>query len=81
MIDKEVFYGTVVWFSSRKGFGYLKPDVGDKDFFVHWTQIVDKEDKFKTLVSGQRVAFVIGENKSGPQAEQVTVIADAPEEE
>ena len=74
MENKEVFYGTVIWF--RRGIGFLSPDDGSSDKFVHYSNIVAPEGAYKTLVAGQRVSFVIGANKNGPQAEMVTVIAE-----
>jgi CspA family cold shock protein len=72
----EIKYGTVVWFSNSRGYGYLAPDDGGKDFFIHYTQIITEPGVFKTLVAGQKVSFVIGANKNGPQAEKVVVIAE-----
>ena len=74
MLEKQ--YGTVVWFNEKKGWGFCKPDEGDIDLFVHWTNIVGEEGQFKTLVSGQRVSFVVGANKNGPQAEQIEIIEE-----
>jgi len=73
---KEIKTGTVIWFSSTKGIGFIEMDDGGKDQFVHWTQIVMEPGKYKTLEAGQRVQFTIGANKNGPQAENVTVVAD-----
>lgn len=79
----EIKYGTVVWFSNKRGYGYVKPDEdlkylnnGKEDFFVHYTQITSEPGTFKTLVAGQKVSFVIGANNNGPQAEKVMVIAE-----
>lgn len=73
MEEKQVCTGTVVWFNERRGYGFLKPDGGDKDYFVHYTNIVS-EMKFKTLVAGQRVTFTVGANKNGPQAENIAIL-------
>lgn len=80
MTDKQVYYGTVVWFSSKKGYGFIKPDDEDEDKFAHWSQIVEKQGKFRTLVAGQKVSFTVGQNKSGPQAEDIVILEDAVEE-
>lgn len=77
--DREIKYGTVVWFNNTRGFGYIAPDEGGKDQFVHWTNISGEPNKFKTLVAGQKVSFVVGANNKGPQAEQVVVL-ETPEE-
>ena len=74
MTEKEVYYGTVVWFN--KGIGFITPDEGEKDYFIHYSNIIAEPGKYKTLTAGQKVSFVIGANKNGPQAEQVTVLAD-----
>lgn len=75
MFDKEVKYGTVSWFNPKRGYGYITPDEGEKDFFIHWSNIVTEAKTFKTLVAGQRVSFVIGANKNGPQAEGVVILS------
>lgn len=79
----EIKYGTVVWFNNKRGYGYIKPDEdlrhlnnGREDFFVHYVNIVSEPGTFKTLTAGQKVSFVIGANKNGPQAEKIIVIAE-----
>lgn len=62
--------GTVKWFSSEKGFGFLVPDGGGKDIFVHYTSI--QMDGFKTLSEGDRVTFEMGTGPGNrPQAIKV----------
>jgi CspA family cold shock protein len=61
--------GTVKWFNDAKGFGFITPESGP-DLFVHFSAI--SGNGFKTLVEGQRVSFVAGQGKKGPQAENVT---------
>lgn len=78
--EVQVSYGKVVWFNDKRGYGFIKPDNGSADMFVHYSHVVADAGKFKTLTAGQTVQFVIGENKNGPQAEQVIVV-DEPEEE
>lgn len=77
--SRERFRGTVVWFSSGKGFGFIKPeDVkinGGKDVFVHFYNIVQKG--FKTLRAGDVVEFFVGENKNGMVAIDVKIIEEA----
>ena len=61
--------GTVKWFSDQKGFGFITPDVGGEDLFVHHTSI--EMEGFKTLQEGQAVEYEIGEGKKGPAAKEV----------
>lgn len=61
--------GTVKWFNDQKGFGFIVPDDGGKDLFVHHTNIM--MDGFKTLQEGQKVDYVAGEGKKGPEATNV----------
>jgi len=63
--------GTVKWFNSDKGFGFIQQDQGP-DVFVHFRAIIG--DGFKTLEEGQRVQFKVTQGQKGPQAEEVTVI-------
>ncbi|KPJ90907.1 MAG: cold-shock protein [Gammaproteobacteria bacterium SG8_11] len=63
--------GTVKWFNESKGFGFITPDSGDKDVFVHFSAIVG--DGFRTLTEGQAVSFQVEQGAKGPQATQVVV--------
>ena len=62
--------GTVKWFNASKGFGFIVPDDGGDDLFVHYSEI--KTDGYATLDEGQKVDFEIGEGKKGPCAVSVT---------
>ena len=62
--------GTVKWFNDAKGFGFITPDSGDKDFFVHHTAI--KMDGFRSLAEGDKVEFDVIDGAKGPAAENVT---------
>ncbi|HUH14016.1 MAG TPA: cold shock domain-containing protein [Longimicrobiales bacterium] len=62
--------GTVKWFNDAKGFGFITPEDGSKDCFVHHSAI--QMDGFRSLQEGQRVEFDIVEGAKGPAAENVT---------
>jgi CspA family cold shock protein len=64
--------GTVKWFNSEKGFGFITPDDGKQDVFVHHSAI--KTSGYRTLEENQRVSFEITQGAKGPQAEQVQPI-------
>ena len=61
--------GTVKWFNSTKGFGFITPDDGSDDLFVHYSEI--RTDGYATLDEGQKVEFEVGEGKKGPCATNV----------
>ncbi|PAJ74455.1 cold-shock protein [Pseudoalteromonas sp. NBT06-2] len=61
--------GTVKWFNADKGFGFITPEDGSKDLFVHHSEI--QVDGYKTLDEGQKVEFVVGEGQKGPCATNV----------
>uniref|UniRef100_A0A8I6WHB3 CSD domain-containing protein n=1 Tax=Hordeum vulgare subsp. vulgare TaxID=112509 RepID=A0A8I6WHB3_HORVV len=64
--------GEVKWFNESKGFGFITPDDGSKDVFVHFSAITD--NAFKTLAEGQRVEFIIESGAKGPSAVKVKAI-------
>ncbi|MCH8303852.1 MAG: cold-shock protein [Candidatus Marinimicrobia bacterium] len=66
MAERET--GTVKWFNSRKGFGFIEREGAD-DVFVHYSTI--QGDGFKNLEEGQKVEFTVTEGEKGPQAENV----------
>ena len=66
--------GIVKWFNPDKGFGFITPDDGGNDLFVHHTSI-DVEG-FKTLQDGERVKFEVGQGQKGPAANHVQPIKD-----
>ena len=61
--------GTVKWFNEQKGFGFIEPDDGGKDLFIHHTNI--EGEGFRTLNEGQKVEFVAAEGRKGPEATNV----------
>ena len=64
--------GTVKWFKDANGFGFITPENGDKDCFVHHTAI--KAEGFRSLAEGDRVEFDIVQGAKGPAAENVTKV-------
>jgi cold shock protein len=61
--------GTVKWFNSEKGYGFITVDDGGADVFVHFSAI--ESSGYKSLEENQRVEFEIGTGQKGPQAESV----------
>lgn len=62
--------GNVRWFNKSKGYGFIQPDDGTRDVFVHFSAI--QVDGFKTLQEGEKVQFEIVESPKGPNAKDVT---------
>jgi CspA family cold shock protein len=67
--EEDMAQGTVKWFNAEKGFGFIAPDDGSADVFVHHTAI--QADGYRTLQENQRVEFTAGQGQKGPQAEEV----------
>ena len=69
MAEREI--GTVKWFNSTKGFGFIERE-NEKDVFVHYNEIDDTG--YRSLDEGQRVEFTVVDGQKGPQAQQVTIV-------
>ena len=64
--------GVVKWFNGEKGFGFITPDGGGKDVFVHHSEI--RAEGFKSLNEGDRVQFEVVDSPKGPRAANVSVV-------
>ena len=73
--QEEVYVatGTVKWFNDAKGYGFISPEEGDKDLFVHHSNIAG--DGFKSLSEGQKVEYESREGAKGPEAINVAPAA------
>jgi CspA family cold shock protein len=67
--DGKRIEGTVKWFNDAKGYGFITPDGGQKDLFVHFSAI--QSGGFKTLAEGERVSFETVQGEKGPSASNV----------
>ncbi|MFE6904563.1 cold-shock protein [Streptomyces sp. NPDC057717] len=61
--------GTVKWFNSEKGFGFIEQDSGDPDVFAHYSNI--SGNGYRELAEGEKVTFDITQGQKGPQAENI----------
>jgi cold shock protein len=67
--EQDMTQGTVKWFNSEKGFGFIAQDGGGADVFVHFSAI--QADGYRSLDENQRVEFDVTQGPKGPQAENV----------
>ena len=67
--ESKVEKGKVKWFNEKKGFGFITPDDGSEDLFVHHSNI--EGQGFRSLQDGQAVEYEVGEGRKGPQATNV----------
>ena len=65
--------GSVKWFNEAKGYGFITPEDGSKDLFVHFSNI--KAEGYKTLAEGAKVSFESRQGEKGPEAIDVTPIS------
>lgn len=64
--------GNVKWFNNTKGFGFISPDEGGQDLFVHYSDV--QMQGYRNLVQGQRVSYAFNDGPKGPAATQVVVL-------
>lgn len=64
--------GTVKWFDAEKGYGFITPEDGSKDLFVHHSEI--QVEGYASLEDGQKVSFEVGSGQKGPCATNVTSV-------
>jgi cold shock protein len=69
--------GVVKWFNDGKGYGFVTPDEGEKDCFVHYSSI--QGSGFRSLKEGERVEFDLVQGEKGPAAENVAKLAEQPQ--
>ncbi len=67
----ERMQGTVKWFNDSRGYGFIAPDGGDKDIFVHHTDIQKTPGSYASLGEGDRVEFGVKQTEKGPNATNV----------
>jgi CspA family cold shock protein len=70
--EERVASGTVKWFNSEKGFGFIQQDSGGPDVFVHYSAIAS--GGYRELNEGQKVEFDVTQGQKGPQAENVRAV-------
>jgi CspA family cold shock protein len=64
--------GTVKFFNNEKGFGFITPSTGEKDVFVHFSNVVG--EGYKSLEEGQQVEYELGVGRKGPEAQNVRAL-------
>ena len=64
--------GTVKWFSDQKGYGFIAPDEGGDDLFIHYSNIAS--EGYRSLQEGQKVEYEPGEGRKGPEAVNVHIV-------
>ncbi len=77
MDEDEIYYGVVKWFSNSKGYGFIEPNNGTKDIFIHWCNV--NMEGYKTLKTGDKVRYAIVDGPKGPNAVDVEIIDEEQE--
>lgn len=63
--------GTVKWFNTEKGYGFIAPDDGSADVFAHFSAIVSSQGEFRNLIESQKVEYDVEQGAKGPQASNI----------
>ena len=69
---KSMINGTVKWFNTAKGYGFIEPDNGDKDVFIHISAV--EKSGLKTLLENQKVSFEINQDKGRSSAANIKLV-------
>ncbi len=70
--ETQLARGNVKWFNEQKGYGFITPDDGGKDLFVHYSNIVG--DGYRNLQDGQAVEYDAAQGRKGPEAQNVRAV-------
>ena len=73
-MESDRMTGTVKWFSRVKGYGFIAPDDGGKEIFVHFSGI--EGEGYRNLEEGQKVTYVVEDTPKGPQAVSVRAVTE-----
>ena len=73
-MESDRMTGTVKWFSRVKGYGFIAPDDGGKEIFVHFSGI--EGEGYRNLEEGQKVTYTVEDTPKGPQAVSVRAVAE-----
>ncbi len=76
VLNVEKQQGTVKWFDSRKGYGFIQSEDGT-DVFVHYSAIVAEDDEYKSLNENDEVEYDVVQGNKGPKADKVTITKKA----
>jgi CspA family cold shock protein len=69
--EETMALGTVKWFNSEKGYGFIAPDDGSADVFAHYSEIASQGGGFRNLDENQKVEYDLANGPKGPQASNI----------
>ena len=76
MADRQ--RGTCKWFNNKKGYGFIQPEDGSNDVFVHYSGIKGGDNEFRVIYEGDIVEYEVIDGKKGPQASEVVIVEEGP---